>query len=375
MRSRCQSSLVYDAPTMPPTTTPTPIAASSDTDRHLEWCALAGVLATLLAGQAWALWTGDWDAECGDTACQTLASFTVGVAAMLILGLLAGLAATTAADRRRCTAMRPVCAATSPTPRRAKSRRRGRRGRRPDACRSLVAAMPSFDRLEGGADRTIRPKGRSCRLHVSITPCGVATALALSAMQVAAETIDRETMDGYVCRNPNALFVDVGTLGEDWHLRIDNGVDPVLIVPLRSAMRKGMRQSALKLLERSISDSRVLGSSTVRTTQVPFLQTHCQQFEWREESFLLLSEVEKRAPDLTKLAKGIRRMDYPCSQASDTLYRGLSSNYPTYLVQCSEERYSISTIPQREEIYVVDCPLLEATAGKGSCEWQPFPRQ
>lgn len=194
-------------------------------------------------------------------------------------------------------------------------------------------------------------------------------------MQVAAETIDRETMDEYVCRNPNALFVDVGTLGEDWHLRIDNGVDPVLIVPLRSAMRKGMPQSALKLLERSISDSRVLGSSTVRTTQVPFLQTHCQQFEWREESFLLLSEVEKRAPDLTKLAKGIRRMDYPCSQASDTLYRGLSSNYPTYLVQCSEERYSISTIPQREEIYVVDCPLLEATAGKGSCEWQPFPRQ
>lgn len=367
--------LVYDAPTMPPTTTPTPIAASSDTDRYLEWCALAGVLATLLAGQAWALWTSAWDAECRDTDCQTLASFTVGVAAMLILGLPAGW-------RRR---PQQIDGVARPCGRRAQRHRPHLAGRSRmdvgDEADGLTHVGLWWRRRHRSiglkAVPTVRSgqKGRSCRLHVSITPCAVATALALSAMQVAAETIDRETMDEYVCRNPNALFVDVGTLGEDWHLRIDNGVDPVLIVPLRSAMRKGMRQSALKLLERSISDSRVLGSSTVRTTQVPFLQTHCQQFEWREESFLLLSEVEKREPDLTKLAKGIRRMDYPCSRASDTLYRGLSSNYPTYLVQCSEERYSISTIPQREEIYVVDCPLLEATADKGSCEWQPFPRQ
>ena len=89
---------------------------------------------------------------------------------------------------------------------------------------------------------------------------------------------------------------------------------------------------------------------------------------------LLLSEVENSEPDLARLAKGIRRMDYPCSKVTDTLYRGHSSGYPTYLVQCDEGRYSIAITPGRESISVVDCPLLEAVAGKDACKWQRFPQ-
>ena len=100
--------LLYGAPTMPPTTTPTPIAASSDTDRYLEWCAVAGVLGTLLAGQAWALWSAEWDPACGGVGCQWLASFSVGIGAMLILGFPVGFAAVAvgAAARVICRAVR-----------------------------------------------------------------------------------------------------------------------------------------------------------------------------------------------------------------------------------------------------------------------------
>lgn len=43
----------------PPTITPSPIAAMPDMD-YLYWCVGAGIVGTLLAGQAWALWNLDW---------------------------------------------------------------------------------------------------------------------------------------------------------------------------------------------------------------------------------------------------------------------------------------------------------------------------
>lgn len=126
-------------PTMPPTTAPTPIAPSSDTDRYLEWCAMAGVLGTLLVGQAWALWSAEWDPACGGVGCQWLASFSVGIAAMLILGFPVGFAAVAvgAAARVICRAVRAAAA-----PRRAASSRRGPRGPPLGADRFPTAATP-----------------------------------------------------------------------------------------------------------------------------------------------------------------------------------------------------------------------------------------